>query len=369
MSKSVDEAWLSTKESERRLTDRELEMYPDHRHDLLKWMLEQGQAPSAHVGYAEETVKNRASRLDILYRWVWDIEERYTEDITVTHVNAFMKYVGQQPYSSSYKAAFQKAIFTLFRWQRHEQGKRVKWKPEYRYKDSSYPGSPPALTREDRTALREASISYGSLPHYNSVSPEERKKWTRYLAQLLGKPMKEVGKDDWEKANSWKWPSLIWTAIDGGLRPKEVSRAKVSWLDSDAGVLRIPAEDSVKNSASWTVSLRDRTVSILEKWIKERSCYEKYEDSELLWLTKYSNPYESNSLNPWFRKLCDEAGIDHKQRGLSWYSIRHSVGREMVREKGVGAAAEQLRHKSMNSTLRYIRASPEERKDALERMG
>lgn len=112
------------------------------------------------------------------------------------------------------------------------------------------------------------------------------------------------------------------------------------------------------------MGLRARTVGILENWIDAR-----YDDTELLWLTTYGNPYESNLLNKWFQKLCDEAGIDHENRNLSWYSIRHSVGREMVKEEGVGAAAEQLRHKLMNSTPRYIRASVEDRKDSLEIMG
>lgn len=369
MPELIDEAWLTTAKSEQRLNEKQLEMYRAHRRDLLQWMRERGQVPNAHVGYAAETVKNRAGRLDILYRWVWDVEERYTEDITIAHANAFMKYMAQQPCSSAYKAAFQKAIETLFRWQKHERGKNVDWEPEIRYQDSSFPNSREALTRDERTRLREAALNYGMIPNYHAVTPEERDSWKKYLAQRFGKPKDVVTRADWKRANSWKWPSLIWTSVDAGLRPMEVSRAKVSCVDSEHGVLRIPAEDSVKNSAEWTAGLRDRTVSILERWIEERACYEKYDDSELLWLTKFGNPYGTNSLNPWFKKLCDEAGIDHENRDLCWYSIRHSVGREMVKEKGVGAAAEQLRHKSMNSTLRYIRASVEERKDALERMG
>jgi integrase len=188
------------------------------------------------------------------------------------------------------------------------------------------------------------------------------------LAQRFGKPKSDVDKEDWERANSWKWPSLIWTALDAGLRPKEVSQTKVSWVDAKNALLRIPPEDAVKNNEYWTVGLQARTAKILDNWLDERECYEKYEDSDLLWLTKYGNPYKSRSLDNWFQKLCDEARIDRSNRNLSWYSIRHSVGREMVKEEGVGAAAAQLRHKSMNSTLRYIRASVEERKDALERM-
>jgi len=60
----------------------------------------------------------------------------------------------------------------------------------------------------------------------------------------------------------------------------------------------------------------------------------------------------------------EETGWD-----LSWYSMRHSVGRETVKEMGIGAVTAQLRNKSLRSTLRYNRPSAKERKDALDRMG
>jgi integrase len=103
--------------------------------------------------------------------------------------------------------------------------------------------------------------------------------------------------------------------------------------------------------------------------MEERETYEKYSDSELPWPTKYSNPYGSKALHRRFRELCDEARIDRRSRKLMWYSIRHSVGREMVKEPGVGGAAARLGHTLMNSTLRYIRPSAEERLDALDEMG
>jgi len=127
--------------------------------------------------------------------------------------------------------------------------------------------------------------------------------------------------------------------MDAGLRPKEVEKAKISWVDLDNGLLRIPPEDAVKNKNRWNVGLRDRTMHILEKWLKEREQYERYDDSELLWLTQYGNPYGSKSLNRRFQTLCDEAGIDQSNRKLTWYSIRHSVGRQIVKEMGIGGAA------------------------------
>lgn len=369
MPESIDETWLATSKSESQLNPRELEMYREHRRQLLTWMLNKGQAPKANVGYAEGTVQNRSYRLDRFYRWVWDVEDGYTENITPSHANAFMKYLHPQSYSQAYKAAFQKAITTLFRWQKHDLGCDVDWDPAIRFYDSAVPSSKEALTRDERQALREAVLDYESVPHYNSLTPSQRTRWKRYLAQRFMKPMEEVTKQDFKRANSWKWPSLIWTALDAGLRPKEISRAKVSWVDTKEALLRIPPEDAVKNDEYWKIGLQDRTATLLENWIEERESYEKYDDSELLWLTKYENPYGSQALNRRFRKLCDEAGIDRSNRDLSWYSIRHSVGREMVKELGVGAAAAQLRHQSMNSTLRYIRPSAEERQDALDNMG
>jgi len=56
-------------------------------------------------------------------------------------------------------------------------------------------------------------------------------------------------------------------------------------------------------------------------------------------------------------------------RNLSWYSMRHSLGTEMMKELGAGAAAAQLRHKTLRSTLRYTRPTAEDRKDALDKIG
>lgn len=344
-------------------------MYREHRKNVLRWMWYEGKNPEARIGYAEGTVKNRSYRLDQFYRWVWDIEDGYTETITVSHANAYMKYLYPKSYSETYKASFQKSIHCLFKWQRYELGKDVDWDPVITYNDSSNLSTKDPLTREERTKLRKTSLSHGSIPNYHSLTPEKRDEWKAHLAQRLGKPKSDIGIADFAKTDSWKWPSLIWTSLDAGLRPKEVGKAKVSWLDLKNGMLRIPPEDAVKNKHQWNVGLRARTAKILEQWLEERKQYAKYDDSELLWLTRYGNPYGSKSLNRRFRKLLDEAGIDRSNRNITWYSIRHSVGREMVKEMGTGGAAAQLRHKSLRSTLRYVRPSAEERKDVLDRMG
>ena len=94
-----------------------------------------------------------------------------------------------------------------------------------------------------------------------------------------------------------------------------------------------------------------------------------YEDKDTLWLTRQANPYGSHALNHVLRRVCEQAGIDTENRDISWYSIRHSVGTFMAREEGLAAAQAQLRHRSSKTTLRYDHAPPDDRRDALNRMG
>lgn len=88
---------------------------------------------------------------------------------------------------------------------------------------------------------------------------------------------------------------MVHAALDAGLRPIEIKRANVSWLDTDNGVLRIPREESSKNRENWIVALKEEAVSILERWLEEREAREKYDGREALWLTKQSNRYDTDS--------------------------------------------------------------------------
>jgi integrase len=174
---------------------------------------------------------------------------------------------------------------------------------------------------------------------------------------------------DWERANGWKIPSIVWTSLDTGLRPIEVGRATVQWLDTDNKVLRIPKDESSKNRENWTVAISDRTAEALGRWVEERAADTLYDNSDALWLTKYGNPYGSNSLRRLLHRLCDVADIDYENRQMSWYSIRHSVGTYMTREEDLAAAQAQLRHKSPKTTMKYDQAPVEDRRSALNKMG
>lgn len=371
MPEKIDGIVLVPKPSRDYLSDHQLVDYRDHRRKLIQWSLNLGRNPKQADGYAHTTVRQRVYRLDKFYRWVWEEEEAgYTLGITTGHADAYMTHLAYQDDSTTYKASCQKAVKMLFRWQNFTKGTDIDWEPSINFSQNTGSSQPrDFLTKEERRKLREAALELGSIPHYNSVTPEERERWKRYLAQRFSKPKDEIGVDDWERANSWKTPSLVWATLDAGFRPVEIECATTSWVDLDNGLLRIPREESSKNEGNWTVSLQDRTVNILEKWVTERETRSKYDNTQSIWLTQKGNPYSVQSLSYLMDRLCETANISTDERDITWYSIRHSVGTYMTREEGLAAAQAQLRHKSEQTTMRYDQAPIEDRKDALERIG
>lgn len=134
-------------------------------------------------------------------------------------------------------------------------------------------------------------------------------------------------------------------------------------------MLRIPHEESSKNSDNWTVSITDRTAEALDRWLDERENYSRYDGTDALWLTTHGNPYGSQSLGRLLTRLCGRAGIETENRDLTWYAIRHSVGTLMTRERDLAATKAQLRHKSVKTTMKYDNVPVEDRREALNRMG
>ena len=353
-----------------RLPPRQLLGYRDHRERLVKWMLHVGKDPEQGAGYAFETVRRRCYNTDIFYRWVWDEVDRYTTQVTTDHADEYVRNLAYREMSPSNKTNIVKTLKMLFRWRAWEFGEENDWDPPVSYSQNDSPATPrDYLTREERKRVREAALEYGSIPHYNSLDSEGRQKWKRHLAHRYRKPIGSVTKEDFERANGWNIPSLVWASLDAGLRPVEVARATVRWVDVDNATLRIPAEESAKGTEHWRVSVRDQTAEALGMWLEERPLYEKYDDTDALWLTRECNPYRSTALKYVLSRLCDIAGISTEERQMTWYAIRHSVGTYMTREEGLAAARTQLRHKSVETTMKYDQTPLEDRREALDRMG
>jgi integrase len=59
-------------------------------------------------------------------------------------------------------------------------------------------------------------------------------------------------------------------------------------------------------------------------------------------------------------------GFDTENRQLSWYSIRHGIATFMSEQEDISMAKEQLRHRSIQTTQKYVHPSLEARRDSLD---
>ncbi len=353
-----------------RLNSRQLVEYTEHRKRLISWMLSVGKNPERGEGYSPETIERRSYYTDIFYRWVWD-QRDYTTHVTQQDADDYIRHLVHRDVSDSVKSKYTKSIKMLFRWRAFEFNEDcAEWDPPVTFYDAGAPATPrDYLTRSERRKIARAALEYGSVPHYNALDPDERMMWKTHLSRRFDKPVTRITKEDFERANSFKIPSLVWVSLDTGLRPIEVARATVRWVDVENALLRIPAEESSKNREHWHVSIREETAEFLNRWLEERELYDKYDGTDAIWLTRHSNPYRSTALKYVLHKLCDLADIETDNRQMTWYAIRHSVGTYMSREEGLAAAKAQLRHKKIETTEKYDQAPTEDRRSALNRMG
>ena len=100
----------------------------------------------------------------------------------------------------------------------------------------------------------------------------------------------DIEPSDWRGVQGWKCPSLVWSSLDADLRPHEVAHARVGWVDLDNQLLRIPVDESVKNEENWHVALTEATTNALDARLAQRNCFEMYDETDRLWLTREANP-------------------------------------------------------------------------------
>lgn len=349
--------------------------YSEERAELNTWLKTVGKNPEKFEGYSEGAAKNYASRIDQFLRWIW-VKDGYTTRPTHEQADEFIDHLAQDvittqhgdPYSEASKRKMSNALERYFEWLAATRDGE-EWDPSIRFTDSNY--SPPdAFTRDERRRLRKAALEYDSIPRYGSLLPSERERWKTYLAQRLGKPKDEVVPADWERLNTdWKVPSLVHVTLDVGLRPCEIERAKVSWIRLEKNELYIPKQEAAKSSDNWNVTLLPKTTRILERWLEQRETRVKYDGCDTLWLNRQGNPYTSASLRTILSNLCELAEIDQTNRRIVWYSFRHSLGTHMTDAGNLAQAKEQLRHKSLQSTLKYKQPSHKARRDTLNKIG
>lgn len=329
------------------LSEKEKVDYYEHRKTFLTWLLKMGKNPKKAKGYSPYTVYNtgyRAARFD---RQVWEERGRYTFPPTQEDATDFMKEVALSDVSDSTKGKKLEMLRRYSKWLSDHHG-IDEWEHEWEFQSGGGNSGPrDFLSIEERRRVREGALGLDGNPAYGVEDKEALE----------------------ASDSSWKFTSIVWTSLDAGLRPVEVGRAKVGWVDTENGVLRIPREESSKNDGNWTVSLTDRTATALHRWIDERSNHPRYDDTDALWLTRHGNKYGANELRRLMHRLCDQAGINTETRQMSWYTIRHSVGTFMTKERDLAATKAQLRHKNAKTTMKYDQVPVKDRRDALDRMG
>lgn len=353
------------------LGDRQQEMYREKLNRFSEYLRTVGKDPTKQIGYAEDSVTEKVSRLHRMMEWVWNNEE-ITIEFTTEHgdvVNTALetdslRTVDGGRFAEGSKRKMNDVLRNWFEFQ------GMDWDPKYTFSDDGPANQPDPFHKKELQKLWEAALEYKTIPSYNNVSPDERDRMKTYIAQDLGKPKEEVRPADWDRFNKdWKIPSLIRTARSQGWRPALVKRMKVNWYEPETQTIHIPEGRAPKNDASWDVSLSEEGASALEKWLEQRKLREKYDGRDEIWLNRKGNPYDSGPLNDLLTNLIDEAGIETRGRNLVWYSFRHSVGTYVYHEyTDLEIVAQQLRQKSRNSASKYVHPLPELKKEAAEIM-
>ncbi|PSQ44594.1 hypothetical protein BRD17_03920 [Halobacteriales archaeon SW_7_68_16] len=114
----VDGIVLVTEDAQKYLTPKQEVTYREHRRELCEWMLSLDKNPDKATGYSHSTAKNRMNRLDLFYRFIWNREGRYIQDLTTSHADDWMRHLATEEMKESTKNHYQKAAKTLFKWKR-----------------------------------------------------------------------------------------------------------------------------------------------------------------------------------------------------------------------------------------------------------
>jgi len=337
-------------------------IYESDREEFIHWLHHDVvHSNGDKVGYAFSTVLRTATDTDLMHRWAWDNHGGFTTGINPKIGNEWLEQIRDENRSATDKAAKLKSLKRYYNW------RDVDFEPTVTFSGDQASDTPQDwLTRDERTEVKQASLKLGTVPDFESLDPEGRGKWKHILAERFRMPKPQVGRSEFQKANGFKIPSIVWVSIDAGFRPIEVGRARVNWCDTDNARLLIPKDQDSKGNKNWSVVLKEDTNEILKKWLTERTTYPQYDDSDRLWLTREGRAYSSRTLNYLFDKLLAETDISTGRRDLSWYAMRHSTGTYMAIETDLKGAANQLRHSDTSTTERYRHQDDDSQRNSLK---
>lgn len=341
----------------------ELETYEEWRLELMQWLFKRGKNPEFGEGYPRSSMRQHAYRIDRFAAWLFS-EDGFTLSFSHKYADTYWNEVlkpNDNALSTNRKDANSVALIFKRKW--WEADDAEKWSiPNSRavYKQinkNDGTGFTDWFSLKELDAIKHASLSVYAVPERDEMELGEQEEWTAHLSQRLQKPKSELTDEDWEKANSYKIPSLVYVSCDVGFRPKEVERSRWGWFRLDDGYLSIPKDESTKNSDNWRCYLSDESVRLMRMW--KRSVYGEDDEpssEDPVWTTREGNPYSAESLrDPLTKNLMEEAGIDRTERECGWYMIRRGVGTDLGTRRGLNAVMNQLRITNIETARRYVR--------------
>jgi site-specific recombinase XerD len=308
-------------------------------------------------------MKVHAYRLDRFYRYVWEARGEYTTEVTPEDAERYINLLAETDDNRSHKSKCVQSVLILYKWRRYELDEE-EVDIDNPFSSGGEDGIKDYLSKTEMRKIRNSAYEYGRIPTEDKTE-EEIDELRTHLSQRFGKSKDGLSIED---CRSWKVPSLVEVSLEAGLRPCEVERASVDWVNEENMKLRIPKEDSAKNRNYWDVALTEETTNTLQKWLKERDSREMYEDIDLIWLTRKGNPYQSQSLRRLIHRLFETADISKEGRQTSWYILRHSAGTHIYEEGGLNHVSEQLRHLGFDTSLRYVHSPISERRSSIKPM-
>ena len=336
-----------------------------------QWATTVGKDPKQGKGLAENTVDNYVHLLNQVLKYATRVD--LEPAITPSVADAYLEFLSQdqitkcngEPYSETSKRKRSDALekYLLYRTLEHGEDD---WTPPVNFTDGYADGYDP-INNEEVEQLVDAAEEYWSLKSYYSVSREERQRTKSLIAERKNTSADDVSPADWEKYDrSAKYSSLVKVAYEAGLIPEDINSASVSWIREDENMLVIPTTEGAKERELTKVALTEDAMSLLQDWLRERECYEKYDDSDRIWLNHDGNPFNSKSLCYRLQKLIDIADITPKNRNFVWYSLRKGIANEIRTRGDEQEAADQLRHSSTDVFDYYADTSVEERRQTIE---
>jgi len=347
-------------EIKNRLSPIELEMYAEWRNGFIEWMATEAKSELFSEGYANKEIRTRTYRIDDFAAWVFS-EYGFTTKFEPQMADAYWSKVLHPDPNTSIETNVKEshAVKSALRYCGTDEDWKMPRHDEIyeRVNKRKSTGFTDWLSVSELQAIKHAALRVYAVPDQESMTADEYDEWASHLAQRLRKPKHELDESDWETANSYKIPSLVWVSCDVGFRPDEIENAPVSWFSTlDDGFMSVPKEESSKNSDNWRCYLSPESQNLMQKWLNERAENPMYEDRDAVWLTREGNPYSAESLRrPIMHNLMDEAGISRSDRESGWYMVRRGVGTDIGTTEGINKVMQQLRIKRYETAARYIR--------------